>query len=273
MCDACPCTWGPFGAPELIAGLELNGELWAVALSADGLTMFVTAQDADGGNIHVATRPDRGTAFSAATLVPNVNTTGLEWTLHLSGDELTLYFSSDRPDGVGRQDLWFSTRSDPTSPFGDPSLVRVVNTADDELRPSLTQDELTLAFASDRPGGAGSYDLWLSQRASKQDDFSDPLNMSRLNTDGWDAGPAFSPDGLTIYFTSDRAGSVGATDIWYATRPDLASRFDAPQNLDAVNTDASEAGPSLSPDGTELFFSSTVSGAREIWRSQRECLP
>lgn len=79
-----------------------------------------------------------------------------------------------------------------------------------------------------------------------------PVNSS--TEDDWT--PHLSPDQLTLYFKSWRAG-LGQSDIWIATRPDLFSEFGEPVNLGApVNSPCNEGGPSISTDGLTLFFSS-----------------
>lgn len=62
-------------------------------------------------------------------------------------------------------------------------------------------------------------------------------------------------DGLEVVFSSNRSGTLGAQDIWVATRASLSSPWSAPANLgSAVNTSAAETRPSLSNDGNQLLF-------------------
>jgi hypothetical protein len=68
-------------------------------------------------------------------------------------------------------------------------------------------------------------------------------------------------DGLEIFFFSNRPGTLGGTDIYAATRNNARSSWGAPENLGPhVNTPAAESRPSLSWDGTVLYFGSTRPG-------------
>jgi hypothetical protein len=61
--------------------------------------------------------------------------------------------------------------------------------------------------------------------------------------------------GLEVVFSSNRAGTLGAQDIWASTRDDFDSPWSAPVNLGgAVNTPAAETRPSLSKDARQLLF-------------------
>lgn len=165
----------------------------------------------------------------------------------------------------------FATRPDLLSDFNAPSYLTALNTSNAELLPGLTQDELVIVFDSDRSGGLGDIDLWTAQRSDTGSAFSSITNLAELNSVSRDTGGEFSSDGLTIYFSSNRAGSQ-SFDIWYASRPDTGSSFSAPQNLSAVNSVNYELDPAISAEGSELFFSSSRSGKYEIWRSVRQCL-
>ena len=72
-------------------------------------------------------------------------------------------------------------------------------------------------------------------------------------------------DGRRMYFHSSRAGGSGGTDIWYT---DLADDgWQAPVNVEAVNTAANEAQPFISPDGSELWFTRIHLGSPGVFRS------
>ena len=70
-----------------------------------------------------------------------------------------------------------------------------------------------------------------------------------------DIQPNVRADGLELVFSSNRSGTLGAQDIWVATRGTLSSPWSAPMNLGSVvNTSAAETRPSLSQDGNQLLF-------------------
>ena len=83
---------------------------------------------------------------------------------------------------------------------------------------------------------------------------------------------SLSADGLTLYFASDRVVPLDM-DLWVATRPDTDSPFGTPQPLVELNTGEQDLDPALTPDGLELFFSSTRNGAAQLFRSTRVCEP
>ena len=82
--------------------------------------------------------------------------------------------------------------------------------------------------------------------------------MTGVNSAQEDGQPYIQRDGLELYFFSTRPGGYGAQDIWRATRARTEDAWSTPVNLgESVNTAAAETRPSMSWDGTSLFFGST----------------
>ena len=114
-----------------------------------------------GDDIWVSAISSRGDYFDIPTPVAELNTPAVETSPSLSGDGLTLFFISDRPDGVGGADIWTAARSDIEAPFDSPTPVTMLNSAQSEFDVALTPDEQELFFSSDRDGDIR---LWRARR-------------------------------------------------------------------------------------------------------------
>jgi hypothetical protein len=120
-----------------------------------------------GSDIYMASLGSDGTWGSTA-LVAELNSTSLDNRPNLRPDGLEIFFYSTRPGGQGGSDLWTSTRATTDAPWSVPvNLGGVVNTANNDLHPYVSSDGRTLVFDSDRPGGVGDSDLWVTTRAAK----------------------------------------------------------------------------------------------------------
>jgi hypothetical protein len=105
----------------------------------------------------------------------------------LSKSGLSLYFRSTRPGGSGGSDLWVAQRDSLDDPWDAPvNLGSTVNSSPNEACTVLSPDEHWMVFVSDRPeGGCGGYDLWLTHRQNKRDDFGpDSRNRARPDVAG-----------------------------------------------------------------------------------------
>jgi Tol biopolymer transport system component len=111
----------------------------------------------------------------------------------------TLYFSSDRDGGEGGLDLYRAPRVAGRYPAAY-NLGPPVNTGDGDDLPFIAPDESYLIFASDRPGGLGNRDLYVSFRVDGR--WTAPRNLgSPINSPAWDIYPSVSPDGRYLFFT------------------------------------------------------------------------
>ena len=159
--------------------------------------------------------------------------------------------------------------------FGVPTNLTALNSSAFEDECSISTDGLTIFFESGRPGGSGSTDIWRSTRPTAASPWGAPVNLSAPVNSAWDDGsPRISPDGLSLYFESFRAGGAGGGDIWVATRPTPTDPFGAPVNLGpAVNSAWEEFGPSITADGLTLLFGAIDRpgglGGGDIWISTR----
>lgn len=270
----CACAWG---APQQIVGLGSTGSLWGPALSPDGKTLYFGLQLTTQEQIYYATRPDDGNVFSQPTALSSVNSTSSEGTPFLSYDGLTLYFYSTRAGGLGGRDLWFATTITAPADFASATWMMGVNSGVMDDLPWVSHDELTLLFVSNRPGGPGGSDIYIATRSDPTGNFSAPTVLpapvqgAAVNTTANEDRAVMSQDGLTLYYATDFGNATSNYDLWMATRPDTTSPFSNPTPMTALNSPGTDTNVMLSPDGGELFFSSTRGGTEQIWRSVWQC--
>jgi Tol biopolymer transport system component len=127
---------------------------------------------------------------------------------------------------------------------------------------AISADGLELYFVSERAGGSGEADIWVATRPTTEDDWGEPINLgSVVNSSAWDAEPAISADGLSLYFASGRAGGLGQMDIYLTTRPTKDDPWSEPVGLEPpVNGPAWDDTPYITADGLELYFASDRAG-------------
>ena len=117
-------------------------------------------------DIYVAAVTRDGETRGPAEPVSELNVSGANdaaVTVRVDGRELM--FWSTRVGGLGGADLWVSTRQTVHDPWSPPvNLGAPLNTTADDVTPTLSYDGRTLIFGSNRPGGSGGNDLWMSTR-------------------------------------------------------------------------------------------------------------
>ena len=240
--------------------------------SSDGLELYL-GSDRPGGyggwDIWVARRPTINDDWGEPTnLGPPVNTSQKEVCASISADGLELYFSSDRPGGLGSWDLWVTNRETKDNPWTEPvNLGPTVNSAATEYPPSISADGLSLHFTSKRPGGYGSFDIWVTKRATINDPWGSTVNLGAVvNSSASECYPFLSANGLSLFFSDEyygpfRPGGFGSADMWVTTRASVNDPWGTPVNLGPmVNSSSRDGGTRISPDGYTLYFCSERPG-------------
>ncbi len=142
---------------------------------------------------------------------------------------------------------------------GGPELVLpgIASSEYSEVRLAASPDGRTLLWGStDRPGGPGGWDIWLSRKSASG--WSAPQAVP-FDTPANEFDPAFAPDGRTVYFFSNRAGGLGGDDLYRVPVTDAG--FGTVEHLGPeVNSAGDEWAPSLSPDGKTLLFATDGRG-------------
>lgn len=145
----------------------------------------------------------------------------------ISSDELTLYFSSNRPGGEGDYDLWKATRSSIDEPFGNVvNLGKQINTEGKEEFPTLRSDT-RMYFSSDGLPGLGGFDLFYTEFVDGE--WSEPQNlMYPINSPYDEIGIVFNHAEVeniaaeeSGYFSSNREGGTGGDDLYSFYRAPL----------------------------------------------------
>ena len=211
-----------------------------------------------------------------------INTSYGDGTTYLSPDGLTLYFDSDRPGGYGQYDIWMTTRPTKEDNWDIPiNLGPTINSSADDGCSNISNDDLELYFISDRSGGVGGFDIWVSTRSSTLDPWSEPVNLgSTINSSVWDSSPSLSGDGLSLFFGSNRE-KIGTSYskfcyIYVTNRPTTSDPWGPPVRLGhTVNPGLKYDSdyPSISADGRFLIFSSNrpdgIEDSWDLWMATR----
>lgn len=126
-----------------------------------------------------------------------------------------------------------------------------------EGTPAFSKEGNLMVFARGNSGKSKDpspdVDLYISTK--RDGNWSTPERLAISDSIGWDGSPAFSRDGKTLYFSSNRRGGKGGLDLYRAPM-DNSGRFGRPINLGStINTRGNEIFPYVSEDG-KLYFSS-----------------
>ncbi len=160
------------------------------------------------------------------------------------------------------------------------SLGATVNSTDEEQLATLAPNGLSLYFQSNRPGGLGGNDIYVSQRATLSSAWGAPQNVAILNTSSGDSPASISPDGRELFMQSQRPGGSGGVDLYLSTRTDPNNDFGwtTPVNLGTViNTNFIEQNPNYfvnpATGAGTLFFASDrasgTAGVKDFFQSTR----
>ena len=151
---------------------------------------------------------------------PHINTPFEDHCLFFSADGNEAFWTSTRPGGFGGNDIWTSRRVD--GQWTEPeNLGPNVNSSGSEHTSIPTLDGRSLYVTSDRPGGFGGEDIYVTTRST--DGVWGPLvNLGPLvNGPGDDRCPMWTPDLRVFLFDSVREGGFGSRDIWWVYFKDV----------------------------------------------------
>lgn len=256
------CHTGAWGTPQLLGETATGSEERGVSISSDELTLYFESNRA-GGQMRspwVTTRATRADAFGTPTLIAELDSAADDGDLSISGDDLTLYFSSKRS---GTDDIYFATRPNVGATWvdqgvipitGDPSTARV--------GPHASPDGLTLYYV-------GNLDIQVATRATTADTWTWVRELTELNAPQSEAFPSVSADGLEIFFQSYRSGPGM---IYTASRASTSDVWSAPVQLPELIGSGTGAGsPSLTADGRTLYYD-IASAQVDIYTATRGCL-
>ncbi len=189
----------------------------AQSISGNGLLMvFTGCMRSDGyGLCDLYFSENRNGVWTIPRNVgPPVNTRYSEKQPALSSDGRILYFSSDRPGGLGKYDLWMSFRAEDGSWSEPANMGDSINSKGFDQSPFIHPDNKTLYFSSTGWPGMGKYDIFLSRKTSDST-WSEPVNLGfPINTHHSEQGLIVNSGADVAYFSSNRLSGKGQ-DIFY----------------------------------------------------------
>jgi Tol biopolymer transport system component len=179
---------------------------------------------------------------------------GDDFSLRLSSDGKALYYASNRTGGFGKGDMYVARRTSRRDPWSRAvNLGPLLNTDAFEAFPTPGADGLTLYFNRSTTFDSQDSDIWVSTRASPDSQWAAPQKVSGgINSARAEFSPALSADGNSMYFASERGGSV---ELWVAKRAGHTREWGTPEKLAAVNTPLGMTlAPFLSANQRSLYF-------------------
>jgi len=264
----------PFDPKNLGPGINTTRDEYLPSITADEQTLVYTvllprSEGVDPANPNnfqedfyqgkfIGGKWDQGMSMGSS-----VNTEGNEGAQCISADGKILFFTACQEldgaypggrEGFGRCDIFFSRNIDgkwsPPKNAGPP-----ISTQFWDSQPCLSPDGTTLYFASNRPGGKGSIDLWKCTLDEKG--WGKPVNLGdSINTPYAETSPFIHPDNHTFYFSSEGHPGFGRNDL-FVSRINDKGEFSKPSNLGyPINTLGNEISLVVSANGRTAYYSS-----------------
>lgn len=251
-------------SPLLFNPTSLNEQVNQFAMqyfpvvTADENTLLYTKRDGnspyDDEDIMISIRDEKGEWGIPESISSNINSELNEGTCAISADGRTLVFTSCQGrEGYGSCDLFISYKNG--NDWSKPgNLGATINSIAWESQPSLSADGRTLYFVSNRKGGLGGRDIWVSTKKDGQ--WGAPLNLGRnINTPKEEVSPFIHPNGKTLYFASDGLPGFGGFDI-YSNELDSNDVWSLLKNIGyPINRGTNQMSLIITSDGSKGLYS------------------
>ncbi|WP_255478636.1 OmpA family protein [Rufibacter sp. XAAS-G3-1] len=246
-----------FNPKSLGEGVNKFGLQYSPVLTTDQQALLFTARQGsrplDDENLYLAYRKE-GQWQTPVSVSETINSELNEGAASLSGDGRVLVFTScNRQDSYGSCDLYISYREG--NEWSKPkNMGRNVNTTSWDSQPSLSADGRTIYFASNRKGGQGGEDIWVTKQ-QEDGTWSIPVNLgANVNTPGRENSPFLHASGNTLYFATDGLQGMGGLDLFKVNRE--KNGWGTPQNMGyPLNTHRDESSIFISPDNRTGYYS------------------
>ncbi|MBD3637677.1 MAG: PD40 domain-containing protein [Crocinitomicaceae bacterium] len=275
-------------------GMNINSAFddYSPTISPDGKTFYFTSRRADnkgGGvnpddqryfeDIYVSFWDEEKNQWTEAVnsddLLRRVNTKGFDAVTHISPDGKYMYvtintMAMDKPKPKTKHSDIFLCRMNNRGGWNSPKNIgKPINSIWFDALASVTADESTMYFISERKGGYGNGDIWSSTKVGK--DWGKPVNLgATINTKGQETTVYVTPDEKYLFFSSDRHEGIGGYDVYVCKNQD--GQWSDPVNLGyPINTVSDETHFIYLPEqkkGYYTTFSSSENkgvGARDIF--------
>lgn len=196
--------------------------------------------------------PDNGYAFHPINLGDSVNTTAAEYYPSVTITDSLLVFTR-RGDNI-REDFYQSAQL--ANQFGKATIIDGdINLEEQKGAITVSQDGEWMLFAGNFKQGLGNFDIYISYYTPEG--WSEPQNLGEaINTDAWESSPTLSPDKRAIYFSSNRPGGYGGSDIYVSYLKPNGSWSPAQNMGPTINTIGDDQAPFIHADNQTLYFTS-----------------
>ena len=245
---------------EFVNGITADGERLYFT-RWDPRTKLLGSEENYNEEFYVSSRVDSSWR-KALNLGPPVNSEGNEGALSISPDGNLIFFAAcNRDDGLGSCDIYQSKRIG--KHWSEPeNLGEKVNSPQWDSQPSFSSDGKTLYFASKRPGGKGSSDIWKTVRNS-DGSWNTPVNLGdSVNTTAEEMAPFIHADDQTLYFSSKGHLGLGGYDLFF-TRKKADGSWQKAVNMGyPINTSADEITLVINAKGDLAYISSDKLGGK-----------
>lgn len=244
----------PFDPKELGASINTKNSEYLPSLTADGATLVYTVRERNDENFYISTKKEG--VWQIGKPIDEINTNMNEGAQSISADGKMIFFTDcGGRRGYGSCDLFYSEVRDgrwtPAENVGRP-----VNGKSWDAQPSISSDKNALYFCSNRSGGKGESDIWVSYR-EEGGKWGAPVNLGdTINTPGKEQSPFIHPDGQTLYFMSNGHPGMGGHDLYFSRKQKDGS-WGEPVNMGyPINTKNNEGALIISLDGKTAYFAS-----------------
>jgi len=262
--------------PKVVHGVSTERDEYLAYISPDDKKCFfvrklpvknpdkVYASDKEKEVFMIAQRDKTGVFNSGEPMTyPFNETDDNQGGCSISIDNKHLYFAMMRQEGGAQPncDIYISDFADDSWSEIRKLSANVNHPIYWDSQPTIASDGLTLYFASDRPGGYGGIDLYVTMKDPKTGVWSIPKNLGpKINTKGDEKTPFIHSDSETLYFSSTGHFGFGGYDIFYV-RKDEKGEWMEPENIGSpINGDTDDTGFFVSTDAKSGYFFSYDEG-------------